>query len=243
MPTYPVDTSLSSTDAVILCGGLGTRLQSVLSDRPKGLAPIGSRAFLDIVLDDLVRQGLRRIIFCVCHMKEQIIARYENRADAECVFSQEAVPLGTGGAVRNALPLIRSDPFLVMNGDSLCQVDLGAFYRFHVRNSSAASMVLTAPDVRQDCGTVQLNEAQRILSFSEKSASPSRNRFVNAGIYLLSADAMKTTEKAFPFSLEYDFLPDLVKTKPCFGFVVQSKLVDIGTPERYLKANDDDSQL
>ena len=194
---------------------------------------------MDILVEDLVRQGLRRIILCVGHLKEQIIARYSHRDEAEFLISQEDVPLGTGGAVRNALPLIRSNPFLVMNGDSLCRVEFDKFYRFHLDKSAAASLVLTAPDSRHDAGTVRLNKAQQIQSFAEKTAPHGAERFVNAGIYLLQAGSVGLQHLAPPFSLEYDVFPALVKEKPCFGFVVSSRLVDIGTPERYSKANED----
>ena len=93
-------------DVLVLCGGVGSRLHPLISDRPKGMALIGGRPFLDILVEDLLKQGFRRIIFCVGHLKEQIIARYKSRDDAEYLFSQEDVPLGTGGAVQNALPLV-----------------------------------------------------------------------------------------------------------------------------------------
>src|SRR5690349_21298843 len=111
---------LGAIDAAILCGGKGTRLQPVISDLPKGLAPVRGRALLDILVEDLVAQGLRRIILCVGHMKEQIISHFSGRRDADFLFSEETAPLGTGGAVKNAAEFIRSDPFLVMNGDSMC---------------------------------------------------------------------------------------------------------------------------
>jgi len=226
-------------DVLVLCGGAGSRLRPLISDRPKGMALIGGRPFLDILVDDLLKQGFRRIIFCVGHLKEQIIGRYKARDDAEYLFSKEDVPLGTGGAVHGAIPLIRSSPFLVMNGDSLCHVDFSEFYKFHLGKSATASLVLTAPGGRQDAGTVCLNQERQILSFVEKSEAHDQECFINAGIYLLQAEAIDRKRMLPPFSLEYDVFPKLVKAEPCFGFVVSSQLLDIGTPERYRKANED----
>jgi len=239
MPDDHKSNPLAATDALILCGGLGSRLRPMIPDRPKGLALLGGKPFLDILVEDLILQGFRRIIFCVGHLKEQIIGRYQSRNDAEFLFSQEEVFLGTGGAVKNALPLIRSNPVVVMNGDSICHVDFAMFYQYHLDKSATASLVLTAPAGRQDGGTVCLSEAHKILSFSEKSAPHAAERFINAGIYLLQAEAIGQQPLVYPFSLEYDVFPVLVKSSPCYGFVVASALIDIGTPERYRKADED----
>ena len=228
---------LAKVDVLILCGGIGSRLSSVNPDRPKGLAPVGGKPFLDILVEDLVQQGFQRIIFCVGHLKEQVIDRYKTRKDAKYFFSQEDIPLGTGGAVQNALPLIHSNPVLVMNGDSLCPVDYAKFYQFHLDKSAAASLVLAAQHGRCDGGAVSLDDAQQIQSFAEKSIETTNERFINAGIYLLQVDAIDLRRPAPTYSLEYDVFPALFRSRPCFGFLVSSELVDIGTPERYLKAN------
>jgi len=229
--------SLSSIDVLILCGGLGSRLSSFIPDRPKGLAPVGGKPFLDILVDDLLQQGFQRVIFCVGHLKEQIIERYQSRKDAEFLFSQEVTPLGTGGAIQNALPLIRSDLVLIINGDSICPVNFAEFHQFHLEQLAMASLVLAMPEGRHDGGAVCLDASKQIQTFTEKSKSTVGERFINAGIYLIQRNAIELQALALPFSLEYDVLPELVRTKSCFGFVVKSRLVDIGTPERYLRAN------
>jgi len=230
---------LGTVDVLILCGGLGSRLNSVNPDRPKSLAPVGGKPFLDILVEDLVKQGFQRIIFCVGHLKEQIIDRYKTRHDAEYVFSKENIPLGTGGAIQNALPLIHTNPVLIMNGDSFCHVDYAKFHQFHKDKSAAASLVLAAQHGRCDGGAVSLDEARQIQTFTEKSTEPTHERFINAGIYLFQADAIDLSRLVPPFALEYDVLPSLVRLRPCFGFVVSNELIDIGTPERYSRANRD----
>ncbi len=230
---------LTKIDVVILCGGLGSRLRSIIADRQKVLAPVGGKPFLDILVEDLIRQGFQRIIFCVGHMKDGIVERYSNRGEMEYLFSEELAPLGTGGAIQNALPLIRSNPFLIMNGDSRCEVNFSRFLQFHLDRTAAVSMVLVMPNGRKDGGMVVVDEDLRIRAFTEKSVMHAPTSLINAGIYLVQADALKFDRSEPPFSLEYDILPTLVTEMPCYGFVVKSDLVDIGTPERYQKANFD----
>ncbi|MGE3538403.1 MAG: sugar phosphate nucleotidyltransferase [Candidatus Tectimicrobiota bacterium] len=230
---------LASIDVLILCGGLGSRLRPLIADRPKGLALIGGRPFLDILVEDLIQHQFRRLIFCVGHLKEQIIEQYQHRQDAEYLFSQEDTPLGTGGAVQRALPLVHSDTCLVINGDSRCAVAFEAFWQFHCRKAAVASFVLTAPAGRQDGGLICINETQQIQSFAEKASVTPQRGFINAGIYLLQREWLVLPHVQAPFSLEHDVFPNLISTQPCFGFVVPSPLIDIGTPERYRQANEE----
>jgi NDP-sugar pyrophosphorylase family protein len=224
---------LAAVDAVILCGGKGTRLQPVISDRPKGLAPVRGRALLDILVDDLVSQGLRRIILCVGHLKEQIIAHFSDRHDADFLFSEETAPLGTGGAIKNGERLIRSDPFLVMNGDSICRVDLRALLAFHHTHRADLSMVVAEDPDRGDAGKIGLATDYRIRSFHEKpppgSSSPAH---INAGIYLFRRAMLESWPRRYPFSLEHDVFPQLALDRRCFGFAATGLVFDIGTPER-----------
>jgi NDP-sugar pyrophosphorylase family protein len=229
---------LTPTDALILCGGLGTRLRPLIPDRPKGLAIVGGKPVLDILVDDLLNQGFRRIILCVGYLREQIVDRFDARKDAEFVFSREVVPLGTGGAVRNAIPLVSSDLVLIMNGDSICPFAFSDLLAFHTARNATASIVVTRADERHDGGIVALDDSGRIRSFLEKpDCKYSHGSFINAGIYLLRRECTMQSPMSPPFSLERDIFPSLVSSSPCFGFVVNSKLEDIGTPERYLAAN------
>jgi NDP-sugar pyrophosphorylase family protein len=224
-------------DAVILAGGLGKRLRSMVDDRPKPMATIRGRPFLDILIDDLTRQGLRRFILCVGHRGDQIVAHLRSRADAEFVFSEESVPLGTGGAIRHAAHLVHSDPFLALNGDSLCRMDYERFIAFHRERNAAVSIAVAATRGRSDVGTVELADDARIIRFREKATGMSAaSTYMNAGIYLLHRDLPASWPQSDPFSLEHDVFPQLVTGKNCYGFVVDSEVVDIGTPERYVEA-------
>ena len=230
-------TALSSLDAVILAGGIGSRLKPVVSDRPKPLARINGSPFLDLLIQDLRLQGLCRFVFCVSHQREQIVSHFQSRNDAEFLFSEEISPLGTGGAVRHALPLIRSNHFLLLNGDSYCKVNLNDFVTFHKNKKSKASLVVSESRGRNDGGNIDLIADGRINSFQEKTYSSSEKRpLINAGIYLLSRDLPLAWQAKDPFSLEKDVFPDLVSAGHCFGFLVGTEVIDIGTPERYAKA-------
>lgn len=230
--------SLAGIDALILCGGLGTRLRPLIADRPKGLAEVAGTPVLDILVAELRRQGCRRIIFCVGHMKEQIIAHYRSRNDAELLFAEEEVPLGTGGALRNALPLVRSDPFLVLNGDSLCRVDLEQFLAFHRDRQATASLVLAEPGERHDGGVVRIDAEMRIAAFAEKpDGLIPPGSYISAGIYLFQRQVVAVGPERQRYSLETEVFPALVAQGRCYGFPVSGGVLDIGTPERYRQAN------
>src|SRR3989344_3873475 len=164
MTTQP---NLSDIDVFILSGGVGTRLRSVVHDRPKVLAEIGGRPFLDILLEDLFLWGFQKIHLGVGHMKEHIIDQYQS--DPRILFSEEEKALGTGGAVKHAAPLFTSEHVLVMNGDSFCEVDYRRLYEFHLKRKALMSIVLTRASDRTDAGNVIIDEKKRIVNFKEKA--------------------------------------------------------------------------
>lgn len=230
----------SEIDVLVLCGGAGTRLRPLISDRPKGMALIEGRPFLDTLVDDLVKQGFERIIFCVGYLKEQIIDHFKFRNDAEFKFSEEDVLLGTGGAIQNALSMVHSNTILILNGDSICSINYSELLQFHRAKTSLATFVVTDPQERYDGGTVIIDGCNKVHSFLEKTSSKTRfDGYINAGIYLLELPSIGFFGLKPPFSLEYDIFPALTKGNSCYGFVVESKLIDIGTPERYLQVNND----
>lgn len=227
-----------SLDAIILCGGLGERLRSVISDRPKVLAGMGggNKVFMDIVLETILQYGFKNIILSTGHLKEQIRNRYMHYHHNACniTFSEEDMPLGTGGALKNAERLVKSSPFLVMNGDSICNVNLTEFIEFHVNRDSFLSMVLVRSDEPEDYGNVEIDDLTRITGFKEKC--PTRKpSLINAGIYLMQRNVFSDMPEKTGFSLERDFFPNILD-RGCYGFVTESELIDIGTPDRYRNA-------
>lgn len=222
------------SDVLILCGGKGIRLRSVVSERPKVLAEVGGGPFLDILIEELSRTGFKKIILSVGYLKEQVKDRYAPRG---IFFAEEESPLGTGGAIKNAEPLITSDHFLVMNGDSLVLggIDLTKLYMFHVDKNALATIVLARPRTEKDYGAVLLENNAKIKSFDEKQ-NRGESHFMNAGVYMMSKEIFSRMPMS-PFSLESDFFPTLIDDA-LYGFPVDGEVIDIGTPERYVRAKE-----
>lgn len=224
--------NLEEIDVVILTGGDGTRLRKVLSDRPKPMAEINKRPFLDILIDHISSYGFKRFILCTGYRADFIHEYYSHaKTSRKILFSEETIPLGTGGAVKNAEKFIQSNPFLVMNGDSFCPVNMYEFVDFHKQNDSLLSMVIVESENLKDFGLLVLDSSQKIINFKEKIEREG-NSYINAGIYLFDKDVLSMIPQHVKYSLEYDLFPKLVGGK-FYGFITKDNLMDIGTPERY----------
>ena len=228
---------LADCDVIVLCGGLGTRLQSVLRDRPKPMADIHGHPFLSLIVEHFRCHGARRFIFSTGHRGEMIEDWFRRQqAGYEATFIRDPSPLGTGGALAHAMTAVRSDPFLVVNGDSLCEIDSERLLRFHALKRACATIVATQQEDRQDTGAVMLGEDDRVLSIVEKPRIRARG-YDNAGIYVFD----HTIQSHFPakgaWSLEHDLFPQLVSQR-LYAFVTASPLHDIGTPERLARFRD-----
>ncbi len=224
-------------DVVILCGGLGSRLAAIVNDRPKPMALMGGRPFLDILIDYFSGFGFRRFVLCAGHRSHVIQEQYSRRSDLfEFVVSNEPFPLGTAGAVKNAEIFLKSDSFLITNGDSFCPADLAQFCDFHFVKRAPMSMVIVESEDIKDSGLVTVDGCQRIIGFEEK-ACRRQNRYVNAGIYLFQREILSLIPTSMKYSLEYDLFPKLV-ARGAFAFVTSGPLIDIGTPRGYRRANE-----
>lgn len=221
------------TDVAVLCGGLGARLRNVVSGRPKILARIGEKTFLDILVDNLTSHGFRKLVLCTGYSRQQV-KEYVSQKGYDLIFSEEDEPLGTGGAIKNARGLIKSHPFMVINGDSICNVDLREFMDYHAGKKGLLSIILAKSGASQDFGSVLVDKSGRITGFKEKAGGNSG--LINAGIYLMGQDIFSIMPEQHKFSLEYDFFPRIVDKYNCYGFLTDNEVIDIGTPERYEKA-------
>ena len=226
----------SDVTALILAGGMGTRLRDVVSDRPKVLAEVNGRPFLSFLLDMLADSGLSRVVLCTGYMasqvKESFGGRYKNMALA---YSEEGSPSGTGGALRLALPLADSDPLLVMNGDSYCNADLQQFFQQHVRANSRASLLLTGLEETSRYGTVKTDETGVVTSFIEKGEAAGPG-LINAGIYLIAREVIQSIPASVTASLERELFPCLIGNG-LHGFFQDSEFIDIGIPSDYIAAS------
>jgi NDP-sugar pyrophosphorylase family protein len=225
-----------NTDVVLLCGGLGTRLQSIVNDRPKPMAMVNKRPFLEILIDQFQDQGFKRFILCTGHLSMVVRAYFKDRRDLDIIISEEPAALGTAGAVKNAASYIQSDPFIVTNGDSYCEVDLKGFLEFHLQKSANMSMVVASTDNACDYGTVKLGSDQQILSFTEKHKTIQQG-LISAGIYIFNRNILGQIPDKIKCSLENDIFPDLAGNRS-YGFKVTAEVLDIGTPERFARAQD-----
>lgn len=224
-------TGMNTVDVVILCGGKGTRLREVVHDRPKPMAEIQGRPFLDILITYVSNFGLKRFILCTGHMGDYIETVYR-RPDAErlFVFSKEETPLGTAGALKNAEQHIQSNPFLVMNGDSFCPIKIDELLETHARNGAIATMAVSQIDDAGDFGSITMDARGRITAFREKV--PTRNRLINAGVYVMDRKVLSLIPPGVPTSLENDVFPGLIE-QDFYGYRAAGPVIDIGTPERY----------
>ena len=233
-------TDLSQIDVVILCGGLGTRLRSEIGDSQKVMAPIGEIPFLDIIIDDLKEEGFRHIVLATGYKSESIILHYkkenQNRwGNLEIKYSEEDSPLGTGGAIYNARLFLKSNPFIVLNGDSFCPISYRSFIDFHKSRGGLATLVVSRVANVKDYGSVNFNTHSYLVnSFEEKVNQQSG--YANAGIYCFDQKVFLPSMFYKPSSLEKHILPMIMNRKSLHAFEVDAEFIDIGTPERYLKA-------
>ena len=176
---------LQKTDVLILCGGLGTRFREVREDIPKALAPIQGSPFIDLLLDDLIVQGFRRIILATGHLGDQIERYVKRRSDAEYIISNEPKTLGTGGAIKFAENHFGSDQVLVLNGDSRIMFHFPSLFEFHKNCQADMSILLSSSTKGAEYGNVVLSEENRITTFSKKP-SESNVACVNARVYVIN---------------------------------------------------------
>lgn len=223
------------TEALILAGGFGTRLQPVLKDVPKALAPLGELPFLTWQLKWLAGQGVSKVILAVHFLADQIIdyARNIDITGIKVSFVHETVPLGTGGAILNAFrTLDLKDDILVINGDTLFQFSLPFMAAHHARIRAAATMAVASVKDAHRFGTVKL-DGDNIVGFNDASGAHEEG-IVNCGAYILGREAMSHAPDG-PFSAEKTLFPTLVSKKKLCGFKLdfENAFVDIGTPESY----------
>lgn len=219
-------------DAIILAGGLGTRLASVVPALPKALAPIRGVAFLDLLLERLAASSaIGKVILAIGFRSEAIIRHCEMKeAPLPLSYVIETEPLGTGGAVLNALPHTAGETVLILNGDCFCDLSYADFAAYHHSKEADATLaVLPGNDLRR-YGSVEFREDGRITGFQEKSAEK-RAGYLSGGIYLAKRGALAAFEIA-ACSIETDLFPHLL-AKRMFAYVHTGSFLDIGTPESY----------
>ena len=227
---------LSSVSAVILAGGLGTRLRTVVVDRPKVLAPVAGKPFLTYLLDQLEKAGIHEVVLCTGYLAQQIQETFGNSyRSLNIKYSPEQESLGTAGALRHALSLISNPITFVMNGDSYCDVSLGALYDHHLAHRAQATVCLTNAEDSSRYGRVATDERRRITRFIEKGESYGPG-MINAGIYLIDTDMIQEIPEGGQISLEREVFPLWIGREFYAYCQEHTTFIDIGTPESFKQA-------
>jgi NDP-sugar pyrophosphorylase family protein len=224
------------TKAVLLVGGLGTRLRTVVPLTPKPLAPVGSRPFLELLIRQLSSQGIRNLVMCTGYLADQIENEFGDGNDLGVAieYSREPLPLGTGGALKFARRHLRGVPdFLVMNGDSFLELDLRQFMQFHRSHGGLATMSVVSVENAGRYGMVRVESSNRVTEFCEKTGTDSPG-LINAGVYVFRRAILELIP-AGPASLEKDVFPRLLD-QGVYAAREQGLFIDIGTPTDYAHA-------
>lgn len=230
--------------ALILAGGLGTRLRSVYAAGPKTLAPVGTRPFVDYLLTWLYMQGIEEIILCVGYKRSRIRRHVGSgrRWGLRVRYSVEQKLLGTAGAVKKAGEMLEDESVFVINGDTFLDVNLQKMCAFHRNQKGWATVAVTRVPDEGRFGTLRLDSRGRVTLFMEKRSRdtkdgyPGSMRQINGGVYLFEKKLLDTIPVGEPVSLEKDVFPRLLLKKRLFGFMTDGYFLDIGVPDDFRRA-------
>jgi len=230
--------SILINEAIILAGGLGTRLKESVPDLPKCMAPVAGHPFLYYVIRYLESQGITRFIFSLGY-KHQVVETYLRNHFPTLTYScvVESQPLKTGGAIKVALKAAKDAHVLIMNGDTLFKARVKEMETLHIASESECTLALKPMQHFSRYGSVNLSDDGRIISFAEKKFLEAGN--INGGVYLLNKSMFQAGERPDVFSFEADYLERDCATKKFYGVVQDRYFIDIGVPEDFAKAQEE----
>jgi D-glycero-alpha-D-manno-heptose 1-phosphate guanylyltransferase len=229
-------------EAIILAGGLGTRLRSVVPDLPKCMAPVAGKPFLYYVIAYLKEEGIRNFVFSVGYKSESIV-NFVNKeflhansygSAINFQFSTEDEPLGTGGAIKQSGKKASGHNVLVCNGDTLFKIDVQKLNNFHLEHNADCTLCLKPMNNFERYGVVEINNNGLIKSFKEKQFY--ETGFINGGVYALNIRNFMKEDLPEKFSFEKDYLEKYVEKRNMYGVVQDGYFIDIGIPEDYERA-------
>ncbi len=223
------------TTAIILAGGFGTRLQSVVSEVPKPMAPVAGHPFLEYLLAYARKQGIQKAVLSVGYKYEVIEKHFGAEwRGLDIEYAVERSPLGTGGAIWNALSFCDHETVVVLNGDSLFEVDIPSLYK--VKQQKKADMVLSlrAMENFDRYGVVEVNKEGRILEFKEKTFREAG--LINGGVYCFDTEWALGLGLSGRFSFEKAVLEQELSSSNFYGYISDGYFIDIGIPEDYDRA-------
>lgn len=226
--------------ALLIAGGLGTRMRPLTETRPKHLLPIANRPHIEHVLDLLERHGVRDVVLLTSYLADRfagVVARAADRG-IDIEVAHETEPLGTGGALKNAQHLVGDETFVALNGDVLTDVDLTGLVDFHRERDADATILLKRVDDPSAFGVVPTDADGRVEGFIEK---PLRHEaatdLINAGVYVFEPSVLDEIPAGEVVSVEREVFPLLAEQRRLFAQPTDAYWMDIGTPQKYLRAN------
>lgn len=224
-----------SMQAIILAGGLGTRLRSAVPDLPKCMAPVAGKPFLHHVIAYLQMQGINSFILSLGYMHETIVADInKNYPDLDVRYSVEQTPLGTGGAIKLACQQATQQDILVLNGDTMFKIDVLKLHQVHRVQKALCTLALKPMRNFDRYGVVEIDEENNILSFKEKNFY--KDGLINGGVYMLNVASFLSLDLPEKFSFEKDFLEKYYGSQKMTALVQDEYFIDIGIPEDFEKA-------
>ncbi len=230
---------MAITTAIVLAGGFGTRLQSVVSDVPKPMAPVAGKPFLDYLLRYLKSYDIKEVVLSVGHLAERVSEYFGEEFEGMSIaYAHELEPLGTGGAIRFAFSKTKAEEAIVLNGDTFFDIDLQQVFTRHQQHSAPGLMVLRAMPKPDRFGTVITDSDGYVSSFREKQEGL-ESGMINAGVYVLHRQMLNRSELSEKFSIEQDYFQRFVREGILAGLEAEGYFIDIGIPEEYDRAQRD----
>ncbi len=227
-------------EAIILAGGLGTRLKSVVGDTPKPMAIVNGKPFLHYLFQYLRFYAVPKVIVSVSPLTKSIESYFQNEYNGiQIEYAYENEPLGTGGGIINAMKTCSSENILILNGDTLFSVDLFQLHDFHKKNASQITLALKYYDEVGRFGTVSLDNRFRITGFEEKKEGALKEGCINGGVYLFNRKLFSSINFPTSFSIEKEFFEKYYEHINFSGFVSNKYFIDIGIPDDYLRAQNE----
>lgn len=223
--------------AIILSGGLGTRLKSVVSEQPKTLAPVADKPFLFWLITYLQQQGVTNFIFSLGYLHEQVEVFLEETfptLNYQTIIENE--PLGTGGAIKLCLSFCQSEDIMLVNGDTFFELNITDFYTTFLQTQADCSIALTPMQHFDRYGSVTITADNIITEFNEKKYC--EKGLINTGLVLFKKSVFESLTASLPqkFSLEQGFIEPNISILKVTGYIANGYFIDIGIPEDYQKA-------
>jgi D-glycero-alpha-D-manno-heptose 1-phosphate guanylyltransferase len=225
-------------EAIILAGGLGTRLRSIVADLPKCMADVAGKPFLSYVINYYRKQGIEKFIFSLGY-KHEVIEEYLQKEFTDIMYtaSVEPEPLGTGGAIYMACSKATTENILVVNGDTLFEIKLRLLSDFHEKKNADCTLSLKKMSNTDRYGVVETDDNSKVISFKEKKYY--ETSIINGGVYALNVPSFMSEKFPVRFSFEKEYFELYHDTRKIYGLIQDGYFIDIGVPEDFAQAQND----